>query len=158
FASRFTRYGIGDKQFTGPNPANGALITYYLKEKPDDKTTFKVEILDRDGKLVQNIERPAKEKGLNRISWNLRLGGPEVRRLASEDGNPFAGPPRGPLVLPGVYTVRVTLGTKTVEERVEVKLDPAVKTSLADLQTAQEMQIKLRDMQSTMHLSLGFLR
>ena len=157
FASRFTRYGIGDKQFTGPNPANGALITYYLKEKPDDKTTFKVEILDRDGKLVQNIERPVKEKGLNRLAWNLRLGGPEVRRLASEDVNPFAGPPRGPLALPGNYTVRVTLGTKTVEERVEVKLDPTVKTSLADLQTAQEMQIKLRDMQSTMNLGLRFL-
>jgi photosystem II stability/assembly factor-like uncharacterized protein len=157
FASRFTRYGIGDKQFTGPNPPSGALITYYLKEKPDDKTPLKVEVFDREGKLVQNIDKPSKEKGLNRITWNLRLGGPEVRRLAAEDVNPFTGGPRGPQVLPGVYTVKVTLGTKTVEERVEVKLDPTVKSSEADLRTAQEMQIKLRDMQSTMNLALRFL-
>ena len=157
FASRFTRYGIGDKQFTGPNPPSGALITYYLKEKPDDKTMFKVEVFDRDGKLVQNIEKPSKEKGLNRIAWNLRLGGPEVRRLTAEDVNPFGGGPRGPQVLPGVYTVKVTLGTKTVEERVEVKLDPTVNVPEADLRTAQEMQIKLRDMQSTINLALRFL-
>jgi photosystem II stability/assembly factor-like uncharacterized protein len=157
FASRFTRYGIGDKQFTGPNPSAGALITYYLKAKPDDKTTFKVEVFDRDGKLVQEIEKPSKEKGLNRITWNLRLGGAEVRRLAAEDVNPFAGPPRGPQVLPGVYTVKVTLGTKTVEEKVEVKLDPTVKVALTDLQTAQDMQIKLREMQSTMNLALRYL-
>ena len=157
FASRFTRYGIGDKQFTGPNPPAGALITYYLKEKPDEKTAFKVEILDGAGKLVQTIDKPAKEKGLNRITWNLRLGGPEVRRLVSEDVNPFAGPPRGPQVLPGVYTVKITLGTKTLEERVEVKLDPTVNVSQADLKTAQDMQIKLRDMQSTTNLALRFL-
>jgi photosystem II stability/assembly factor-like uncharacterized protein len=157
FASRFTRYGIGDKQFTGPNPPTGALITYYLKEKPDDKTTFKVEVFDRDGKLVQNIQKPSKEKGLNRITWDLRLGGPEVRRLSTDDVNPFGGGPRGPQVLPGVYTVKVTLDKKTVEERVEVKLDPTVNVSEADLRTAQEMQIKLRDMQSTINIGLRFL-
>jgi hypothetical protein len=157
FASRFTRYGIGDKQFTGPNPPGGALITYYLKEKPDDKTAFKVEVFDREGKLVQNIEKPTKEKGLNRITWNLRLGGPEVRRLSSDDVNPFGGGPRGPLALPGQYTVKVTLGTKTIEERVDVKLDPTVTVSEADLKTTQELQIKLRDMQSTTNLALRFL-
>jgi hypothetical protein len=41
YTSRFTRYGIGDKQFTGPNPPAGALITYYLKEKLDDKARSK---------------------------------------------------------------------------------------------------------------------
>ena len=158
FVSRFTRYGIGDKQFTGPNPPSGALITYYLKEKPDDKTAFKVEVFDRNGKLVQNIEKPAKEKGLNRVTWNLRLGGPEVRRLSSDDVNPFGGGPRGPLALPGQYTVKVTLGTKTtIEERVDVKLDPTVTVSEADLKTTQDLQIKLREMQSTTNLALRFL-
>ena len=157
FASRFTRYGIGDKQFTGPNPPIGALITYYLKEKPDDKTTFKVEVFDRDGKLIQNIEKPAKEKGLNRITWNLRLGGPEVRRLSSDDVNPFGGGPRGPQVLPGQYTVKVTLGTKTETENVEVKLDPTVNVLTADLKTTQDLQIKLSNMQSTTNLALRYL-
>ena len=114
FSTRFTRYGIGDKVFTGPNPPYGALISYYLKDKPDDKTTFKVQIFDRTGKLIQEIDKPSKEKGLNRVTWNLRFGGAEVRRPPSEEETAFAGPPRGPQVLPGTYTVKVTIGIKDV--------------------------------------------
>ncbi|HEU0252688.1 MAG TPA: hypothetical protein VFR12_06605, partial [Pyrinomonadaceae bacterium] len=47
YASRFTRYGVGDKVFNGPNPANGALITYYLKDKLDEKATLKVQVFDQ---------------------------------------------------------------------------------------------------------------
>ena len=93
FATRFTRYGIGEKAFTGPNPPYGALITYYLKTKPDDKTTFKIQILDESGKLVQELDKPTKEKGLNRVTWNLRYGGAEVRRPPTEEETAFAGPP-----------------------------------------------------------------
>jgi hypothetical protein len=156
FSSRFTRYGIGDKLFTGPNPATGALITYYLKDKVDDKTTFKVQVFDRDGKLVQELERPSREQGLNRIAWNLRLGGPEVRKPPTEEQLAFGGGPRGPQVLPGIYTVKLTLGDKVLEERVEVKLDSGIKTSLADLQQTQDMQVKLRDMQTNVNMSLRF--
>ena len=157
YSSRFSRYGIGDKQFLGPNPPAGALITYYLKDKVDEKTTFKVEVFDRDGKLVQEIEKPAREKGLNRIAWNLRFGGPEVRRPPTEEQLAFGFAARGPQVLPGTYTVKLTLGDKVLEERVEVKLDPGIKTSVAELQQALDMQVKLRDMQSTMNVSLRFL-
>lgn len=157
FSSRFSRYGIGDKVFTGPNPPGGALITYYLKEKLDEKATFKIQIFDRDGKLVEDLERPSREKGLNRIAWNLRLGGPEVRRPPTEEEIAFGGAPRGPQVLPGIYTVKLTNGDKVLEERVEVKLDPGVNTPVADLQETLDMQIRLRDMQSVMNSSLRFL-
>ena len=157
YASRFTRYGTGDKQFMGPNPPAGALITYYLKDKLDEKATFKLQIFDRDGKLVQDIERPSREKGLNRVAWNLRLGGPEVRRPPTEEQLAFGGGSRGPQVLPGTYTVKLTVNDKVYEERVEVKLDPTVNIPMAALQEALDMQIKLRDMQSTINLSLRFL-
>ena len=52
FTSRFTRYGIGDKVFAGPNPSYGALITYHLKEKPDDKATLRLRFLIRREKLA----------------------------------------------------------------------------------------------------------
>src|SRR5882672_10762107 len=133
FASRFTRYGIGDKVFTGPNPSYGALITYYLKTKPDDKTNFKIQILDESGKLVQDIEKPAKEKGLNRVSWNLRYGGAEVRRPPSEEETAFGGPPRGPQVLPGNYTVKLTVGEKLLVQPIEVRRDPTITVTTADL-------------------------
>jgi hypothetical protein len=157
FASRFTRYGIGDKVFAGPNPPNGALITYYLKDKVDDKTTFKIQILDGNGKLVQELEKPAKEKGLNRVVWNLRFGGPEVRRPPTAEETSFGGAPRGPLVLPGSYTVKLSLGDKTLEQRVEVRLDPTIDVPMSDLQATLESQTKLRDMQSAMNSALRFL-
>jgi photosystem II stability/assembly factor-like uncharacterized protein len=157
FASRFTRYGIGDKVFAGPNPPYGALITYYLKDKPDDKTTFKVAIFDQLGKLVQELDRPAKEKGLNRVTWNLRYGGAEVRRPPSEEETAFTGPPRGPQVLPGTYTVKLTVGDKTSEQRVEVRLDPTVNVPLSDLQSQLELTLKLREMQTAANTALRFL-
>ncbi|MDQ6653661.1 MAG: hypothetical protein M3Y84_13080, partial [Acidobacteriota bacterium] len=157
FATRFTRYGIGDKAFTGPNPPYGALITYYLKNKPGDKATFKIQIVDQTGKLVQELEKPEKEKGLNRASWNLRYGGAEVRRPPTEEETAFAGPPRGPQVLPGSYTVKLMVGDKTYEEPVEVRLDPTINVSLADLQVQLDLQVKLRDMQSAANSALRFL-
>jgi photosystem II stability/assembly factor-like uncharacterized protein len=157
FTSRFTRYGIGDKVFAGPNPAAGALITYYLKDKLDEKADFKVQVFDRDGKLVQDLERPSREKGLNRIAWNLRLGGPEVRRPPTPEQIAFGGGSRGPQVLPGTYTVKMTVGGKVFEQPVEVRLDPGVSTPLSELQETLDMQIKLRDMQNVMNVSLRFL-
>jgi photosystem II stability/assembly factor-like uncharacterized protein len=157
YTARFTRYGIGDKVFTGPNPANGALITYYLKDKLDEKAMLKLQVFDGAGKLVQDIERPSREKGLNRVAWNLRFGGPEIRRPPTEEQIAFGGGPRGPLVLPGTYTVKLTVNDKTFEERVEVKLDPTINTSVAELRETLDMQMKLRDMQSTINSSLRFL-
>src|SRR5215212_10048470 len=157
YTSRFSRYGVGDKVFAGPNPPAGALITYYLKEKLDDKATLKIQVFDRDGKLVQDVERPSREKGLNRVAWNLRLGGPEVRKAPTEEQIAFGGAPRGPQVLPGTYTVKLTVNDKTFEERVEVKLDPSISTPVAELQETLDTQIKLRDMQSTLNSSLRFL-
>lgn len=157
FASTFTRYGIGDKVFTGPNPAAGATITYYLKEKLDEKAEFKMQVFDRDGKLVQDIEKPSREKGLNRITWNLRFGGPEVRRPPTPEQVAFGFGPRGPLALPGTYTLKMTVGGKVYEQPVEVRLDPGVTTPIAELQESLEMQIKLRDMQTVVNTSLRFL-
>jgi len=157
FASFFTRYGIGDKVFTGPNPSYGALITYYLKDKLDEKATFKIQILDQGGKLVQELNKPSREKGLNRVAWNLRYGGPEVRRPPSAEETAFSGPPRGPQVLPGSYKVKLTVSDKTFEEAVEVRLDPTINVPPGDLQAQLDLQMKLRDMQSATNTALRFL-
>jgi photosystem II stability/assembly factor-like uncharacterized protein len=148
FTTRFTRYGIGDKPFTGPNPPYGALITYYLKEKPDDKTALKIQILDSGGRVIRELSRVAKEKGLNRVAWDLNIEGARQRRPPTEDEIAFTGGPRGPQVLPGTYTVKLTVGAKTVEKRVEVRLDPTVSAPATELQATYDYSLKLRDMQS----------
>jgi hypothetical protein len=100
-ATRMTRYGVGDKAFAGQNPPYGALVSYYLKAKPDDKTKVKLQVLDASGKMISEVENIAKEKGLNRVNWNLRYGGPQVRRPPSDEETQFMGRPRGPPHRPG---------------------------------------------------------
>jgi len=53
--------------------------------------------------------------------------------------------------------VKLTVNDKTFEERIDVKMDPAVNVPVADLQEALDMQVKLRDMQSNINVSLRFL-
>jgi photosystem II stability/assembly factor-like uncharacterized protein len=157
FSRMMTRYGIGDKPYAGQNPPYGALITYYLKSKPDDKATFKMQVFDAKGKLISDIQKPSKEPGLNRAVWDLRFGGAQVRRPPNDEEPNFTGAPRGPAVVPGVYTVKLTLGDKTLQKPVEVRLDPTVSASAADLVKLQEMSLRLRDMQSTTNTALRAL-
>ncbi len=152
FATRMTRYGIGDKPFRGTNPAGGALLTYFLKAKPDEKTTVKMQIFDTGNKLIVELKNLPKEKGLNRTAWNLSQDGARPRRPPTPEQLEFQGPPRGPQVLPGVYTVKLFVGDKMLaENKVEVLIDPTVQISPADLQAQFDLALKLRDLQSIMN-------
>ena len=48
--------------------------------------------------------------------------------------------PAGPLVLPGTYTVRLTVGTQIAEAPLEVKLDPRLTTTPAALRQQLEIE------------------
>jgi len=150
FTSRFQKYGLGDKQYLGPNPPYGAILTYWLKEKLDDKSAVKIQVVDSSGAVIRELKNLPKEKGLNRTSWDLRYEGPRMRKPPSEEELAFFGGPVGPRVLPGTYTARLTAGTKTVEKKIEVLLDPTISVPPADLQQQLEMELKLRDMQSSL--------
>jgi photosystem II stability/assembly factor-like uncharacterized protein len=157
FTSRFTRYGTGEKIFTGPNPAYGALLTYYLKDKPDEKTTFKIQILGEGGKVIQELQKTAKEKGLNRVAWDLRYTGPEQRRPPSEEETAFGPGPRGPQVIPGAYTARLTIGDKTYEQPIEVRLDPTLTISTEDLRAQLDLLSKIQQFQNAANTTLRYL-
>jgi photosystem II stability/assembly factor-like uncharacterized protein len=157
FTTRFTRYGIGDAVFTGPNPPSGALIHYYLKEKPDAKVSVKIQILDAGGKLVREIANPAKEIGINRVVWDLSTEGSKLRRPPTEEQLQNFGTPRGPQVMPGIYTVKLIIGDKSQEKKVEVRVDPTVKVTTEDLQVQYDLAVKLRDLQSGVNDSLRAL-
>jgi hypothetical protein len=157
FSSRMSRYGIGNKPFTGPNPSYGALITYYLKDKPEEKNAAKIQVLDADGRVVRELKNVAQEKGLNRIAWDLRYEGPRLRRPPSDEETEFTGGPRGPQVVPGTYTVKLTVGDKSASKRVEVRLDPTFSVPAADLQMQLDHGMKLREMQSATNDALRAL-
>ncbi len=157
YTTRMTRYGVAEKAFAGQNPPYGALLSYYLKTKPDEKTKVKFQVLDSAGKMISEIENVAKEQGLNRVNWNLRYGGPQVRRPPTDEETQFTGGPRGPQVLPGTYTVRLMVGDKAYERKVEVRLDPTVSVQASDLKETLDMSLRLRDMQTATNNALRTL-
>ncbi|MDH5468207.1 MAG: hypothetical protein OEY25_12390, partial [Candidatus Aminicenantes bacterium] len=148
YTTKPTRYGIGDKVFSGPNPPYGALITYYLKEKSEKSIPANLEILDEAGRQVRILKNIPREAGLNRVSWDLRFEGPRPRRERRVEEDFFFRGPQGPQVLPGTYTVRLHLGDHAFEKPVDVRLDPTVPVSLEALQVQQNYAFGLRDMQS----------
>lgn len=119
----------GDMIFRGENPANGALVDYWLR---DDGTKVAITVHDSTGRLVQSLA-PSAARGLNRVVWNLRHADLPVRSGGGEDDDegPRATTP-GPLVLPGTYTVRLVHDGRTLERKVLVKEDPRVTVSRAE--------------------------
>ena len=157
YSSRFTRYGIGNKPFAGPNPPYGALITYSLQDKIDAPRIVKIQILDSDNKVIRELTDIPRDKGLNRVAWDLRYQGPVPRRRKLEDVDPeeeFTGPRGGPQALPGNYTVRLVADKTIVEKHLKVYADPTVKTSPAELQASFDYGLKLRDLQTATNQAL----
>lgn len=175
FPTRFTRYGMGDKRHRAPNPPSGAILTYHLKEeiekpKPgpkvakeadkeaesDEVTTLAITIHDGSGELIRTLDSdklPAKA-GLNRVAWDLTMDPPEARRPPDPAFVEFGGGPRGPRVLPGRYTARLSLKDAPQEVAIEVKADPTVATTGAALEAQFAAALRLREMQSALNRGL----
>jgi photosystem II stability/assembly factor-like uncharacterized protein len=125
----------GHKLFLAENPPEGVLVTYYLKARGGDKEKAKVTISDAAGKVVRELTGPA-EAGVNRVAWDLRHEPPIHPRPGEPAG--FFGPPRGPFVTPGTYTVDVALGSFKARKTVLVDEDPRLHVSTADRQAWED--------------------
>jgi photosystem II stability/assembly factor-like uncharacterized protein len=143
----------------GENPPPGAVIYYELKDKPKDVS---IEILDENGQRVRLIsskkerdldeqpdpETPKPEKqlepkpGLNRYVWDLRYD--EVPRMKNYYLYEYQDGTAGPYVLPGKYQVKLTVDGRSEIQPLEVKMDPRVKTSMADLKAQFDLLMEIR--------------
>ncbi|MFH1944091.1 MAG: glycosyl hydrolase [Acidobacteriota bacterium] len=157
FSRKATRYGIGDRVFRGENPADGAIVTYYLAEKAKKEDNLRLEILNGSGNVVRTIQNIPGEKGVNRTSWDLYLSGPRPRKEVTEERDLIFRGPQGPQALPETYTVRLILGDRTVEKPIQVKMDPTVDVSPDDLRSQHQYALEMRDMQSVVNDSLRAL-
>jgi photosystem II stability/assembly factor-like uncharacterized protein len=137
---------------TGQNPPAGAVIYFYLKDAPKSETEVKLEIMDSSGKVIRKYssaetetqdeppgpddKKPEKEikpeAGLNRFVWDLRYE--EAHRVAGYYLWEYTGGSKGPVAVPGQYQVRITIGQRSLVAPLEVKLDPRVHVSPADLE------------------------
>ncbi len=116
----------GSAMFTGPNPPDAAVLTYYQKKR-HIFGKMKIEIFDAQGKLVDTLP-PNSRRGISRVNWPMRLKAPRVPPAATAAFEAS----EGPRVLPGTYTVKMTRGKETYSTELKVVLDPRAKFSEAD--------------------------
>ena len=153
---------MGDQNYYGPNPAYGATLTYYLKEKPAKDKPAKIHLFDGQNKKIAEVRTVPAELGLNRTNWNLRYEAPRTRTNAVPGEDPEAAGPRGggggPQAVPGKYTAKLLLGDEIVsEQQIEVRLDPTLTVPQADLQSQFEQALRLRDLSSNVNDALRAL-
>jgi photosystem II stability/assembly factor-like uncharacterized protein len=166
----------------GENPPVGVIVNYYLKEKPegDIRLTF----LTADGKEIRTFSsteeeeaptnsvngsqtsidteeeekkkepRISKEAGANRFVWNMRY--PDARKVSGYVAAEAAL--AGPIVPPGTYTVRLTVGEIISEASFEVTPDPRLTTSQAAYQEQFDLLFQIRDRLSQTHDIIYTLR
>src|SRR3954469_6396218 len=116
----------GAATFSGDNPPDAAVIMYYQRTR-HLYGKLKIEVLDPSGRVIDELPA-SKRPGLNRVMWSMREKPPLVPPAAQVA---FAGS-RGPRVVPGTYTIRLTKGGQTIETKLNVGLDARAKFSAAD--------------------------
>ncbi len=168
--------GLVARGAVGANPPNGAIVNYFLKSAPADKQEITMEILDSKGTSVRKYsnlkkgEEEAKQQewpdqeeaekllpakaGMNRFAWDLHYEKATVIPGAVNSD----WQPEGPWVLPGNYTLKLTAAGKSYTAPVEVKLDPRIKTSTADLEKQLDLSLKIRDAVSRDHQTVNQIR
>jgi hypothetical protein len=156
----------------GENPPAGAVIDYYLASKPTGEVT--IDILDAKGQRVRHLSSKAAKgteqppewpdqivptktipasAGMNRLVWNLRYDDPVQIPGAFYSGNP----PRGPIAMPGSYTVKLTANGKSQSAPLELILDPRVKNA-PDLQRKFALAMEIYHDQDALHRAVNEIR
>ncbi|MFO7865857.1 MAG: glycosyl hydrolase [Candidatus Aminicenantes bacterium] len=126
------------RENVGQNPPSGSVITYFLKEKPQQAITL--EFRDDRGRLIKTHTASA-ESGMNRFVWNMRY--PDAKRVPG--AVLWGGSGQGPVAPPGKYEVRLIVGDNTQIRSWEWRKDPRIDATQADLQRQFDFLIEIRD-------------
>ncbi|HZD32747.1 MAG TPA: glycosyl hydrolase, partial [Candidatus Angelobacter sp.] len=168
---------VDRKRPVGDNPPKGAVLYYYLKAKPAAKEEITLDVFDAQGRHVRRLsnlednkneqppewpdqERPSNllpaDAGLNRFAWDFRSDPPAQIPGAFYEGEP----PRGPLVLPGSYQVKLTVKGKTQAASLQIINDPRLKSTVseADLQKQAELTTNVKADIDNLHRAVNQIR
>jgi hypothetical protein len=133
--------------WSAPNAPSIKPFYYYLKDRVATGDV-RVEILDKDGKLVQSLPG-TKRKGINKIFWNQRGKGPKTAAGTKPDRGSFVSPQ----VLPGTYTAKLKVGTQEYTQPLEIRHDAASAFTEADRRKQYAASMEL----AALHESLAKL-
>lgn len=145
----------GNKLYSAPNPPNGAVISYYLREKAAEPV--KLSVLDQAGQLVRELTVPG-DAGVQRVVWDLRYASPALAPASGERAQTPAqaaatpagiGFARGPRVVPGEYQVRLQIGARQFTKPLRVAEDPRLQITTAALEARLQMMLGLQRVQQS---------
>jgi photosystem II stability/assembly factor-like uncharacterized protein len=167
----------------GQNPPDGAIINYYLKT--DAATPVVLEIYDSTNKLVRRFSSadnptPVNEKdlrvpmywvrpprvlparaGMQRFVWDLHYPLPRVDEYdypISANYMDTPPTPQGPEVMPGNYTLKLTVNGQTYTQPLTVVIDPRVTTPIEGLQQQFALSMQAYDEINQSHAMLEQIR
>jgi hypothetical protein len=143
----------------GQNPPDGAVISYYLKEKSKDSVELLV--LNTNGDLVQKL-KAKNQPGLQRVWWNLRLQEHAMPKLRTKprgkewveldeknERNLFIpdldiGPGLTPPMVPaGNYTIVLKANGKEYKQKLSLLKDPNTVSSTESMSKQYQLGVKL---------------
>jgi photosystem II stability/assembly factor-like uncharacterized protein len=146
----------------GENPPDGAVIDYYLNNNADE---VQIDILNDKGTLIRRFSNKdtlykipdvniplywikpqqilAAKKGSHRFLWDMKynpLNIPVEYPMTAVINN-TAPVATAPWVMPGNYTVKLTVKGKVYTQNLSIKMDPRVKTPIAQLQKQHDLSV-----------------
>jgi hypothetical protein len=156
------------------------MLDYYL---PAAAKLVEIDVLDAKGTLVHKylstdraepdeplnvpsywIRQPkalATAAGMHRWVWDLRSNPPASLLHDYPISAIYRDTPREPLgvfVMPGTYTVRLTVDGKSSTQTINVVMDPRVSTAPAGLQQAHDLATELHDGMDKAMATVGEIR
>ena len=119
----------------GENPPPGVIVTYYLKEQPGGEVSLT--FMDEQGNAIRTFgaaDGVPSEAGANRFAWDLYHAD-------------AVGPPGSAamVVTPGSYRVRLDVDGQSLEQPFEVRKDPRVRATQADLEEQHALMVRIRE-------------
>lgn len=163
---RYPKVG-SDRTAIPTYPQPSVVIDYYIPE--GNETGLRLDVIDSEGKVIRTFISDSTEQklpmtiiedmntsktiylidkslsakaGLNRFEWDMKHTGPWTKEIRRRHLN-------GPTAAPGVYTVRLTLNDKILDQNFQLSIDPRVKErglTEADIITQVDMQQKISDL------------
>ncbi|MEE9511151.1 MAG: hypothetical protein V3V79_03455, partial [Gammaproteobacteria bacterium] len=134
----------------GENPPWGVVIEYYLAAEP--ARDLSLTIMEAGGEIIQRFSSqsddspsPPAGAGMNRFIWDMRYPGNQLPLSAGALPElEYYGPPSRPVAPPGQYIAMLTVDGQTVEQRFEIRKDPSLAASDADLKAQFDLMVDIR--------------
>ncbi|MBM4421329.1 MAG: glycosyl hydrolase, partial [Chloroflexi bacterium] len=147
--------------------ARGRLIRSFTSARPDEKArTDPPRTPEPPGQKPSKgtAQPPAPkgprvpvEPGLNRFPWNMRY--PDAAKVEGEGTwEAFEAALVGPQVSPGNYQVRLEVDGERIMAPFEVRKDPGVSATQADLDEQLRLRLRIRDKLTETHQAINALR